>query len=269
MRRSLARRHRELIAKNVYCENLPSSCVATPISAPPPCAIARAYQLLGMKALHLSGVLLVTLMLEWIPTSVFSAVSSEPKAETNAFILPKISKARQRLAEQFSGRNSSRNLSQEPFIAMNMKNSIAETDPQFLSVTIGVNGISRDWRRINFTASRVQNMAAALSPAMLRLGGTEEDNLLFDNVQHSYEGELIYNETNNEQYQIPYLSLCSFSIYQSQDAFLSLKCVQTLNISWRYLVMDIEVLCCTSISRWLDVDRWHGNTLGRAETVKQ
>ena len=179
----------------LICENIIQLCSHAHISPTFLRKSACAYlfiQLLGMKALHLSGVLLITLMLEWIPTSVFSAVkksSSEPKAETNAFIFPKISKARQRLAEQFSGRNSSRNLSQELFIAIDMKNCIAETDPQFLSVTIGVHGISRDWRRINFTASRVQNMAAALNPAMLRLGGTEEDYLLFDNPQHSYKGE--------------------------------------------------------------------------------
>ena len=185
-----------------------SSCLTTPIqSAPPPCASARAYQLLGMKVSHLSGVLLVTLMLEWMPISVLSAVKkssssfSQPKIETNAFILPKISKARRRLAEQFRSQNSSRDLNQDQFIAVDTKTSIAQTDPQFLSVTIGINGISRNWaRKINFTASRTQNMAAALSPAMLRLGGTEEDYLLFDNAKHSYKGELI--QMNNTKYHI-------------------------------------------------------------------
>ncbi len=50
---------------------------------------------------------------------------------------------------------------------------------QFLSVTIDSCAIKYHWDMINFTSVRTQNLAKALSPAMLRIGGTDEDFLLF------------------------------------------------------------------------------------------
>lgn len=138
-----------------------------------------------MKASRLFNILLVSFVLGWTPCSVLSAVErpfSEPNAEAKAFNLPKISQARERLAKQFRGRG----LAQKPVVVIETATSVAQTDPEFLSLTIDAGDISRDWRGINFTAPRIQNMAVALGPAMLRVGGTSADYLIFNVTQSSY-----------------------------------------------------------------------------------
>ena len=57
---------------------------------------------------------------------------------------------------------------------------LSEVDRQFLSVTIDAGDISSNWSGINFTAPRIVNMAKALNPAVLRVGGTSGDYLLFN-----------------------------------------------------------------------------------------
>ena len=59
---------------------------------------------------------------------------------------------------------------------------ISEVDPQFLSVTIDAGDISRNWSGITFTAQRIINMARGLVPAMLRVGGTSGDYLIFNST---------------------------------------------------------------------------------------
>ena len=68
----------------------------------------------------------------------------------------------------------------EKTIMVNLTSYVHEVSDQFLSVTIGAEAIKHNWRRINFTAPRVINMAKALAPAMLRVGGTSEDALIFE-----------------------------------------------------------------------------------------
>ena len=51
---------------------------------------------------------------------------------------------------------------------------------QFLSVTIDAGNIKYNWEVINFTAPRVINMAKALVPAMLRVGGTSGNFIIFE-----------------------------------------------------------------------------------------
>ena len=53
-------------------------------------------------------------------------------------------------------------------------------DPQFLSVAIGAGDMRSNWASIDFTAPRIINMARALNPAMLRVGGTSQDFLTFN-----------------------------------------------------------------------------------------
>ena len=60
------------------------------------------------------------------------------------------------------------------------EDAVFTVDPQFLSVALGVDQTERDWKGINFTSLRVINMAKGLNPAMLRLGGTRADFLLFN-----------------------------------------------------------------------------------------
>ena len=62
---------------------------------------------------------------------------------------------------------------------------ISVVDPQFLSVTLDAGDIRSNWSSINFTAPRIVNMAKALSPAMLRVGGTSADFLIFSEANNS------------------------------------------------------------------------------------
>lgn len=141
-----------------------------------------------MKVSRLFNVLLVAFLLGWVPNSVLSAVEKsipEPNEEAKSFHLPKISQARERLADKFSDRD----LAQEPVVVIETTTSIAQTDPQFLSLTIDAGDIRHGWGNINFTAPRIQNMAKALTPAMLRVGGTSADYLIFNNTESSFNGE--------------------------------------------------------------------------------
>ena len=74
-----------------------------------------------------------------------------------------------------------RELTSEPVdLFLDMEGVLYEVDPEFLSVTIDASQIRENWKAINFTAPRVINMAKGLNPAMLRVGGTSADFLLFD-----------------------------------------------------------------------------------------
>ena len=65
-------------------------------------------------------------------------------------------------------------------LSLDMEGVVYEVDPEFLSVTIDAGQIHDNWSAINFTAPRVINMAKGLNPAMLRVGGTSADFLLFN-----------------------------------------------------------------------------------------
>ena len=71
-------------------------------------------------------------------------------------------------------------LEEENTITVNLTSYMYEVSDRFLSVTIGAEAIKHNWRRIDFTAPRVINMAKGLAPAMLRVGGTSEDALIFE-----------------------------------------------------------------------------------------
>ncbi|KAH9514040.1 hypothetical protein Btru_030058, partial [Bulinus truncatus] len=52
--------------------------------------------------------------------------------------------------------------------------------PKFLSVTLGASETKNRSRGLDFNSSKVQSMARALSPAYVRVGGTEADFLIFN-----------------------------------------------------------------------------------------
>ena len=66
-----------------------------------------------------------------------------------------------------------------------------EVDETFLSIALGISNMRESWITINLTAPRTINLAAALNPAMLRLGGTMGDFLLFDETSNSFESRSI------------------------------------------------------------------------------
>ena len=76
-------------------------------------------------------------------------------------------------------------------IMVNLTGYMYEVSDQFLSVTIDAGNINNNWDVINFTAPRIINMAKALAPAMLRVGGTYQDFLIF------VEGSTKLNQVSN------------------------------------------------------------------------
>ena len=149
---------------------------APPLFTVPVCGI--------MKAVWISSVFFLLLLLGWIPCSAFSATKTGQAREANPFNLPRIARAHGKLSgsERFSAANA------EPVaIVLDTTSPVSEVDPQFLSVTIDAGDINYDWREITFTAPRIINMARALNPAMLRVGGTSGDYILF-------------NDTNDHQF---------------------------------------------------------------------
>ena len=73
---------------------------------------------------------------------------------------------------------------------MDLEQSLWKVSDKFLSVTIDAGSIqTKTWDSINFTAPKVLNLAKALRPAMLRIGGTAQDSLLFQNTK----SELTHN----------------------------------------------------------------------------
>ena len=54
-----------------------------------------------------------------------------------------------------------------------------EVDARFLSEAIDSHLIAERWKDFNFSSKRVLNMARALAPAYLRIGGTAADLLTF------------------------------------------------------------------------------------------
>lgn len=66
---------------------------------------------------------------------------------------------------------------QEVFV--NTEQCVHETDEEFLSVALDSGLIRHRWRRFNFSSEKIQNLARGLYPAFLRIGGTDEDFLIF------------------------------------------------------------------------------------------
>ena len=73
----------------------------------------------------------------------------------------------------------SQSLQQQASIGVNLDDVLHSVSEQFLSVTLDAGNIRYNWTIINSTAPRVLSMAKGLAPSMLRVGGTEEDFLLF------------------------------------------------------------------------------------------
>ena len=64
-------------------------------------------------------------------------------------------------------------------IAIDLTQCVTQVDPRFLSVALDSHIVAEGWKNFDFKSPRVLNMARALSPAYLRLGGTAADLLFF------------------------------------------------------------------------------------------
>ena len=65
-------------------------------------------------------------------------------------------------------------------LLVNLSQVSFDVDAEFLSIALGIGKLEGNWSSINLTAPRIINMAKALNPAMLRLGGTRADFLFFN-----------------------------------------------------------------------------------------
>ena len=65
-------------------------------------------------------------------------------------------------------------------VYINTKQCVYETDQKFLSIALGSHLIRRRWENFNFASIKLNNLAKGLAPAYLRIGGTDEDFLLFN-----------------------------------------------------------------------------------------
>ena len=64
-------------------------------------------------------------------------------------------------------------------VSVDLAAAVFRVSEQFLSVTIDAGQVQRNWDAIDFQLPRVINTAKGLSPALLRVGGTAEDFLVF------------------------------------------------------------------------------------------
>lgn len=70
--------------------------------------------------------------------------------------------------------------SQVALVTVDSTNYVHEAKEEFLSIALDCTLIGRNWKTFNFTDQRVISMLAGLSPAILRLGGTSCDYVIFD-----------------------------------------------------------------------------------------
>ena len=65
-------------------------------------------------------------------------------------------------------------------VSIDTQQCVYQADDRFLSVALGASLIRRHWENFNFSSVKLQNLAKGLTPAYLRMGGTDEDFLLFE-----------------------------------------------------------------------------------------
>ena len=65
-------------------------------------------------------------------------------------------------------------------VKVDLDRVLVEVSPRFLSLALDAHLVAERWRHFDFHSARVINMARALAPAHLRLGGTAADLLIFD-----------------------------------------------------------------------------------------
>ena len=80
-------------------------------------------------------------------------------------------------------------------ISVQLDTPAHHVDEDFLSVTIDAGSIYHNWSDIDFTSTKILNIAKALTPIMLRVGGTYQDYLLFTNPTNMIENVYMRNFT--------------------------------------------------------------------------
>ena len=77
----------------------------------------------------------------------------------------------------------SSNIEMTSIVNIDTNKVLAQVDERYLSVALGM--INKNWKQLDLNNARVINMAKALSPAFLRLGGTGADLATFNKTRMS------------------------------------------------------------------------------------
>ena len=73
----------------------------------------------------------------------------------------------------------------EAQIVLNTNNAIHRVDEDFLSVTIDIGAVQTNFTGINLISDNVVILARALSPILVRVGGTSGDFVIFDDLDNN------------------------------------------------------------------------------------
>ncbi|KAM7447741.1 hypothetical protein ABFA07_004084 [Porites harrisoni] len=96
----------------------------------------------------------------------------------------------------------------EQTVSINLNQSVFTVSKKFLSVAITVSLIREHWPHISFTSEKFFTLAKGLSPAFLRVGGTAEDFLIYDDSTglNKYKNFTNFTITHNDLDKIHLLS---------------------------------------------------------------
>ena len=147
---------------------------------------------------------------------------------------------------------------QENPIAVNLTEYMYNVSDQFLSVGIGTGNIQHNWNAIDFTATRIINMAKALTPAMLRVGGKAEDSLLFQET--TKPRELVEHDSDFIMNQHQWDAVNVFVEAAGWDFIFGLNVLLRVNGSWNSA--NAEELLTYTTSKGFKVNWELGNGKG-------
>ena len=143
---------------------------------------------------------------------------------------------------------------EENTIVVNLTDHVYEVSDQFLSVTIDAGDVHRNWDLIDFTATRIINMAKALAPAMLRVGGTSGDFIYFEKnskeIQQSVIPDLPFNTSEWDAVNV-------FAETVGWDFIFGLNALLRVNGSWNST--NAEELLTYTMSKGYKVNWELGN----------
>ena len=82
----------------------------------------------------------------------------------------------------------SSNVEMTSVVKIDTSKIIAQVDERYLSVALGM--INKNWKQLDLNNQRVINMAKALAPAFVRLGGTGADLATFNDSETQDSNEI-------------------------------------------------------------------------------
>ena len=84
-------------------------------------------------------------------------------------------------------------------VYVNTQEYVHETAQEFLSIALDSSLIRYGWKEFDFDSEKTKNLARGLYPAYLRIGGTDEDFLLFDDRLRRQRQSAQFEDTKSER----------------------------------------------------------------------